>query len=40
LKDFHTSKKDISAGCEVNPPENYKIANEDIYPEAGSAAGQ
>ena len=33
MKEFHTSKKDISAGCEVNPPEQYRIANEDVYPE-------
>ena len=33
LKDFHTSKKDIASGCEICPPDDHKLANEDIYPE-------
>lgn len=32
LKDFHTSKKDIAAGCEICPPPDHKLSNEDIYP--------
>ena len=35
LKEFHTSKKDISQGIEVNPPEEFKIPDEDIYEETG-----
>lgn len=36
LKEFHTSKKDISQGVEVNPPEEFRLANEDIYEETGT----
>jgi len=37
LKDYHTSKKDISNGIEVNPQENFRIHSEDIYDEAAGA---
>ena len=33
LKEFHTSKKDINAGREVLPPENYRLLDEDIFDE-------
>ena len=33
LKDFHTSKKDIASGCEICPPDDNRLAHEDIYPE-------
>lgn len=33
LKDYHTSKKDISNGLEVNPQEQFRIKTEDIYNE-------
>lgn len=33
LKDYHTSKKDISNGLEVNPQEQFRIKTEDIYSE-------
>lgn len=36
LKEFHTSKKDISQGVEVNPPEEFRLSNEDIYEETGT----
>jgi len=36
LKDYHTSKKDISNGLEVNPQEQFRIKTEDIYSEAPS----
>ena len=35
LKEFHTSKKDISQGIEVNPPEEFKVGAEDVYEETG-----
>lgn len=31
LKEYHTSKKDIMNGLEVNPQEKYRLRNEDIY---------
>lgn len=31
LKDYHTSKKDISNGMEVNPQEKFRIYAEDKY---------
>ena len=31
LKEFHTSKKDINAGKEVLPPENYRLHEEDVF---------
>ena len=31
LNDYHTTKKDIAAGLEVNPQETYRIESEDIY---------
>ena len=37
LKEYHTSKKDISIGIEVNPQENFRIHGEDIYDESASA---
>jgi len=33
LKDYATSKKDISNGVEVNPKEEYRLKKEDIYDE-------
>ena len=33
LKDYHTSKRDISEGNEVDPEERYRLKSEDIYPE-------
>jgi hypothetical protein len=35
LKDYATSKKDISNGVEVNPREEYRIHSEDRYQETG-----
>ena len=31
LNDYHTTKKDIAAGLEVNPQETDRIESEDIY---------
>ena len=31
LKEYHTSKKDIMNGLEVNPQAKYRLKNEDIY---------
>lgn len=31
LKEYHTSKKDIMNGLEVNPQEKYRLKEEDIY---------
>ena len=31
LKEYHTSKKDIMNGLEVNPQEKYRLKNEDVY---------
>ena len=31
LNDYHTTKKDIAQGLEVNPQEMYRIEAEDIY---------
>lgn len=36
LKDYATSKKDISNGVEVNPKEQYRLRKEDIYDEKPS----
>ena len=39
LKEYHTSKKDIMNGLEVNPQAKYRLKNEDIYdsnPDAGA----
>lgn len=33
LKDYATSKKDITNGIDVIPKEKYRIHNEDIYTE-------
>jgi hypothetical protein len=33
LKDYATSKKDISNGVEVNPKEEYRLRKEDQYEE-------
>lgn len=33
LKDFHTTKRDISEGNEIDPDEKFRIKDEDIYPE-------
>ena len=35
LNEFHTSKKDVSQGQEINPPEKYRQKNEDLYLEIG-----
>jgi len=37
LKDYATSKKDISNGVEVNPKEQYRLRKEDIYEEKGKS---
>jgi hypothetical protein len=39
LKDYATSKKDISNGVEVNPREEYRLHNEDKFPENGGGGG-
>ena len=45
LKDFHTSKRDISEGNEIDPDEKFRLRGEDQYPEdpnatsAGAGAG-
>ena len=31
LKAYHTSKKDIMNGVEVNPPEKFRLLAEDVY---------
>lgn len=36
LKEYHTSKKDISNGIEVNPQEQFRLKQEDIYEEDAS----
>jgi hypothetical protein len=36
LKDYATSKKDISNGVEVNPKEEYRMKKEDKYEETGA----
>lgn len=33
LKDFHTSKRDISEGNEIDPDEKFRVRGEDQYPE-------
>ena len=33
LKEFGTSKKDISGGFQIQPPENYRLKSEDLYQE-------
>lgn len=33
LKDFLTSKKDIREGIEVNPQENFRLKDEDVFEE-------
>jgi len=38
LKHYATSKKDISNGYEVDPKEQFRLKNEDHYPESGSGA--
>lgn len=40
LKDFHTSKRDISEGNEIDPEEKYRVKSEDSYPEDPNAASQ
>ena len=40
LKDFHTSKRDISEGNEIDPDEKFRVKSEDVYPEDPSAAMQ
>ena len=36
LKEYHTSKKDINGGHEVNPDEKFRLATEDIYQETAA----
>lgn len=36
LKDYATSKKDISNGVEVNPQEQFRLHKEDIYDDQGT----
>lgn len=38
LKKYHTSKRDISQGQEVDPDEKFRLKDEDIYPEDPNAA--
>ena len=38
LKEYHTSKKDIANGIEVNPQEEYRLHKEDIYDPNGLEA--
>jgi hypothetical protein len=33
LKEYHTTKKDIANGNEIQPPDKYRIKGEDIYAE-------
>lgn len=41
LKEFHTSKRDIMNGMEIEPPQKYIVKAENTYPETpGSGAGQ
>lgn len=37
LKEYHTSKKDIQNGIEVNPQENFRLTQEDVYKEQAGA---
>ena len=39
LKDYATSKKDISNGVEVNPKEDYRLKKEDRYEEQLATLG-
>lgn len=39
LKDYATSKKDISNGVEVNPKEEYRLRKEDQYEETSFTQG-
>ena len=38
LKKYHTSKRDISQGQEVDPDEKFRLKEEDIYPSDPTAA--
>jgi hypothetical protein len=38
LKDYATSKKDISNGVEVKPKDEYRLYNEDKYQEVNKGA--
>jgi hypothetical protein len=38
LKDYATSKRDITNGVEVNPKDEYRLRKEDKYQEAGQGA--
>lgn len=40
LKEYHTSKKDIANGIEVNPQENFRLTGEDTYQENLAAKAQ
>lgn len=42
LKEYHTSKRDISEGNEIDPEEKFRLKGEDTYPEepAGGMGGQ
>lgn len=37
LKDYATSKKDISNGVEVHPKEEYRLKDEDIFETVGGS---
>jgi len=39
LKEYHTSKKDIMNGLEVNPQEKYRLKEEDIYQVSDATKG-
>lgn len=39
LKDFHTSKRDISEGNEIDPDEKFRVKGEDTYPEDPNVTG-
>jgi hypothetical protein len=36
LKDYETSKKDMKRGSEIVPEENYRLRNEDLFPNDSS----
>lgn len=38
MKKYHTSKRDISQGQEVDPDEKFRLKEENIYPEDPNAS--
>ena len=40
VKEFSTSKKDIKAGVEKQPPDSYRLRNEDMYEPLRENTGQ